>query len=300
MIKSLTKTVDSSDIIVDNGYYYDFYHNIGNLDYLTTVTDTNNEVRNTSCLFKKEDNYVRVFFPNNTFNGVWSISIYYEDGSSASNYPKKRLFEQSLVAEADLDNYADWRIALGGSGLPTWNMTLSLFKTYCQATLDSSLYLIKGNNLSDVENKATARQNLNVYSKSEVDTLIENLYSASGYVASVSSFNSSATPIDNPVTFIPSIDFAGVQIQMSFNTNLNPTNRTIGNIVLTPVTGSVLDVKEQYVPVYYWISSNFYVGQMRLVPTLNGDNTTTINFILDAPVSGVKNCSLAFHLDASI
>lgn len=302
MIKSVNKTVDSSDVIVSvDGYYFDYNHNLGKTEYLTTVTDENNEVRNTSCLFQKYDNYVRVYFPNNTFEGQWTISIYYEDGSAAANYPKKRLFEQTLVDENDIDRYADWRIALGCAGLPTWNMTLSLFKTYCQSTLDSSLYLIKGNNLSDVDNVATARQNLNVYSKSEVNSLIGNLYSASGYVSTVSSFTpSSSTPLDNPVTFIPTIDFAGVQVQMSFNTALAPSNRTIGSVVLTPVTGASLQIQEQYVPVFYWISGNFYLGQMRLVPTTNADDTVTISFILDAPVAGSKNCNLAFHIDATI
>lgn len=301
MLRSIQRTVDSSDVVVsENGYYFDFYHNIGSLDYLTTVTDENNEVRNTSCLFTKNENFLRVFFPNNTFAGSWTISIYYEDGSSAAQYPRKRLFEQTLIEEEDLDRFADWHIAVGAAGQPTWNMTLSLFKTYCQSTLDSSLYLIKGNNLSDVENVATARQNLGVYSTSEVNALVSNLYSASGYVQTVSSFTPSSTPLDNAVTFIPTIDFAGVQFQMSFNTSLALTNRTIGSITLTPVSGATLRVQEQVAPVFYWISGNFYVGQMRMVPTTNADNSVKITFILDAPVAGTKNCSLASHLDASI
>lgn len=302
MIKTIEQIVDASQIVYssDSGYTYTYNHSLGTGDYLVEVLDENNNTRNTSCLFRKENDYVQVSFPSNTFNGTWKILVIYEDGTTETNFPKKRLFEQTLVQENEIQNYGDWRLALGVVGQPTYNMTLNQFKTFCQTSLDSSLYLLKSNNLSDVDNVATARQNLNVYSKQEVDNFVDNLYPASGYVDTISAFTSSGTPLDNPVTFIPVKDFSGFQCQMSFNTSLNSSisNRNIGSVTVTSLGGVTLKAEEQYFPIYYWANNVYYNGQLVVTP-VQSSNNLVLNFKISLVNTGTyqKSCQIAFHFN---
>lgn len=88
----------------------------------------------------------------------------------------KRLFEQSIEIPANqgMEN----RIAFGRTGVATKNMTFNNLISWLNSKLS---FLHPSQNLNDVQNKATARNNLNVYSKdevynkSEVDTTINTL-----------------------------------------------------------------------------------------------------------------------------
>lgn len=77
----------------------------------------------------------------------------------------KRLFEQG----GDVTPSLDMRLASGKSGTPTVNHTWQTVLTFLQSSLD---FLTKSSNLNDLPNKATARTNLSVYSKSESDALL--------------------------------------------------------------------------------------------------------------------------------
>lgn len=300
MIQTQTKTLLSSEVTYDEnvGYYYDYYHYLGTDNYIVTVTGANNAILNTANLFSKSDQYVRVFCPNDTFTESWKISVIYEDGASTDTLPKKRLFEQTVIDPEDISDYADWRLAVGGPSRQVSNVALSTLKTFCQSSLDSSIYLLKANDLSDLNDFATARNNLDVYDKETIDSLSDSLFSASGYVSTVSEFTAGEDPLSTTPTVVSALDFSGVQIQMSFTTSLVSSSREIGYVTLTPASGVTLEVSRQVFPVFYWVSNGYYVGQLQAVPTTVGDNVR-IDFILDQPVSGTKVSFASFHINAS-
>ena len=88
----------------------------------------------------------------------------------------KRLFEQPI--EIPANQGMEKRIAFGRTGVATKNMTFNDLISWLNSKLS---FLRPSQNLNDVQNKATARNNLNVYSKdevynkSEVDTTINTL-----------------------------------------------------------------------------------------------------------------------------
>lgn len=90
----------------------------------------------------------------------------------------RRIFEQGEATPDD-----DSRLAFGKASFPTKNITMVNFVTYLLSKL---AFLKKANNLSDINDAATARGNLGVYSKSQIDdalALAAVLYqSASGSV----------------------------------------------------------------------------------------------------------------------
>lgn len=92
----------------------------------------------------------------------------------------KALFEQPLQENPDYQHsYDTHRFAFGKAGAPTLNVTLSAFKTWLRNTLTG--WLESSQNLADLPNKATSRNNLSVYSKAEtysqggVDFLIQGI-----------------------------------------------------------------------------------------------------------------------------
>lgn len=74
-----------------------------------------------------------------------------------------RLFEQS--GETTPGNLAD-RLAYGRSGVPTKNITLQNFVNWVSSIISA---LRPSNNLSDVDDLATARTNLDVYDTTTID-----------------------------------------------------------------------------------------------------------------------------------
>lgn len=198
MIKIKKQRFNGSDVMSEAGeYYYIFRHLLNTTNYLVSIVDDESNIRNTGNIFTKTEMDVKITVPNNSI-GTWEVSVYYEDNSQ-QDLTKKRLFEQDLIPLNDISNYLDYNVAVGGPSSSTVNMKLADLKSFCQSALDSSIYLLRRNNLSDLLSVSDARQNLNVYDKEYVDAYLENFIPRSGFISSVSPFTPSGSTQNVPV-----------------------------------------------------------------------------------------------------
>lgn len=106
----------------------------------------------------------------------------------------RRFFEQGTVATPT----NDFRIGLGKAGAPTVNITITAFIAWLNGVLT---FLKPSNNLSDVSDNATSRNNIEVYSYDESDDLLDdkaNIYSGT--------VPNGALKADNTTSFSPSAE----------------------------------------------------------------------------------------------
>ena len=198
MIKIKKQRFNGSDVMSETGeYYYIFRHLLNTTNYLVSIVDNEGNIRNTGNIFTKTETDVKITVPNDSI-GTWEVSVYYEDNSQ-QDLTKKRLFEQDLIPLDDISNYLDYNVAVGRPSSSTVNMKLADLKSFCQSSLDSSIYLLRGNNLSDLRSVSDARQNLNVYDKQYVDAYLENFIPRSGFISSVSPFTPEGSTHNAPV-----------------------------------------------------------------------------------------------------
>ena len=198
MIKIKKQRFNGSDVMRETGeYYYIFRHLLNTTNYLVSIVDNEGNIRNTGNIFTKTETDVKITVPNDSI-GTWEVSVYYEDNSQ-QDLTKKRLFEQDIIPLNDIPNYLDYNVAVGGPYSSAVNMKLADLKSFCQNSLDSSIYLLRGNNLSDLLSVSDARQNLNVYDKQYVDAYLENFIPRSGFISSVSPFTPSGSTHNAPV-----------------------------------------------------------------------------------------------------
>ena len=198
MIKIKKQRFNGSDVMSETGeYYYIFRHLLNTTNYLVSIVDNEGNIRNTGNIFTKTETDVKITVPNDSI-GTWEVSVYYEDNSQ-QDLTKKRLFEQDIIPLNDIPNYLDYNVAAGRPYSSAVNMKLSDLKAFCQRALDSSIYLLRGNNLSDLRSVSDARQNLNVYDKQYVDAYLENFIPRSGFISSVSPFTPSGSTQNTPV-----------------------------------------------------------------------------------------------------
>ena len=300
MLNRITKTIYGSQVNYDSsiGYYYDVVHNIGSEDIIIGVYDNSGKLMNTNGLLEKiDDNTLRVFFPNSSIN-YWTVFLFYDNGETIETAPKKRLFEQDQVAAADLSNYLDYNLAMGGPNLATYNVTIAQFKSFCQATFDSSLYLLKSNNLSDLNSVATARNNLDVYDKATVDSLFANVYPAEGYLASYGSFTDYGVFSDLVVN--PVIDSRGISVNVSFTSGAHTySNQGICQINITARTGVNLDLESDVMPLYMKKGDgSFGFGEIAIVPSGTG-LTRTLTFNVSLYATATVSCSAVIHYNVN-
>ena len=198
MIKIKKQRFNGSDVMRESGeYYYIFRHLLNTTNYLVSIVDDESNIRNTGNIFTKTETDVKITVPNDSI-GTWEVSVYYEDNSQ-QDLTKKRLFEQDLIPLDDIPNYLDYNVAVGRPYSSAVNMKLTDLKSFCQSSLDSSIYLLRHNNLSDLRSVSDARQNLNVYDKQYVDAYLENFIPRSGFISSVSPFTPSGSTHNTPV-----------------------------------------------------------------------------------------------------
>ena len=198
MIKIKKQRFNGSDVMSETGeYYYIFRHLLNTTNYLVSIVDNEGNIRNTGNIFTKTETDVKITVPNDSI-GTWEVSVYYEDNSQ-QDLTKKRLFEQDIIPLNDIPNYLDYNVAAGRPYFSAVNIKLADLKSFCQSSLDSSIYLLRGNNLSDLRSVSDARQNLNVYDKQYVDAYLENFIPRSGFISSVSPFTPSGSTQNTPV-----------------------------------------------------------------------------------------------------
>ena len=198
MIKIKKQRFNGSDVMSETGeYYYIFRHLLNTTNYLVSIVDNEGNIRNTGNIFTKTETDVKITVPNDSI-GTWEVSVYYEDNST-QDLTKKRLFEQDIIPLNDIPNYLDYNVAAGRPYFSAVNMKLADLKSFCQSSLDSSIYLLRGNNLSDLRSVSDARQNLNVYDKQYVDAYLENFIPRSGFISSVSPFTPEGSTHNAPV-----------------------------------------------------------------------------------------------------
>ena len=242
MIKIKKQRFNGSDVMSESGeYYYIFRHLLNTTNYLVSIVDDESNIRNTGNIFTKTEMDVKITVPNDSI-GTWEVSVYYEDNSQ-QDLTKKRLFEQDLIPLDDIPNYLDFNVAVGGPSSSTVNMKLADLKSFCQRALDSSIYLLRGNNLSDLRSVSDARQNLNVYDKQYVDAYLENFIPRSGFISSVSPFTPSGSTWNTPVvSTVKNANGINAYVDVNLNNGEGDTTQGInlGYLDVMPIAGATL------------------------------------------------------------
>ena len=242
MIKIKKQRFNGSDVMSEAGeYYYIFRHLLNTTNYLVSIVDDESNIRNTGNIFTKTEIDVKITVPNDSI-GTWEVSVYYEDNSQ-QDLTKKRLFEQDLIPLSDIPNYLDYNVAVGRPYSSAVNMKLADLKSFCQSSLDSSIYLLRGNNLSDLRSVSDARQNLNVYDKQYVDAYLENFIPRAGFISSVSPFTPSGMTHNAPiVSTVKNANGVNVYVDAKLNPSEGDTTQGInlGYLDVMPISGATL------------------------------------------------------------
>lgn len=279
MIKQKKYTFTSSNVVeIDGEYRVNITHNIGNTNYLVTVVNNDGEIVNTSNLFYIGSNRVSIFVPNDSISGIWSVYIYYD--TDLDGYGFKRLFEQPI--QNNLDGVLDYKFAFCDSNGVIKNITVADLHNIIQNNLDLNLYCLRSNNLSDVASVSTARNNLDVYSKTEVNNLIGDMYPQSGYISSITEYQPASG-----LTAIPTIDiygdFCGFDMNLNYTVSdsfvtTSGTGINLGYFDVIPMNGVTLTFRPTYSAMFIYCqgdaqhASHFGGGQIALIPTASGNN----------------------------
>lgn len=168
----------------------EYAHNLGTQDIVPAWKDENGITRTIGDLFQVIDDNNIILSCNEVISGTHTLYISYDEaGVTASG---RRLFELTTTTDPN----TTLRLALGKAATPATNITLSALLAWLLTKLG---FLKVTSNLSDLNDEAIARSNLNVYSQAQVDALIAlkaTLYQAgSGGVLGVAN-----TSIFNPTT----------------------------------------------------------------------------------------------------
>lgn len=292
MIKIKKQRFNGSDVMREVGeYYYIFRHLLNTTNYLVSIVDNEGNIRNTGNIFTKTEMDVKITVPNDSI-GTWEVSVYYEDNSQ-QDLTKKRLFEQDIIPLNDIPNYLDYNVVVGRPSSSTVNMKLADLKSFCQSSLDSSIYLLKGRNLGDLQSPQEARQNLNVYGKEYVDAYLENFTPRSGFISSVSSFTPEGSTWLTPVvSTVRSANGINVYLETKLIPGEGDTTQGInlGYLDVMPIAGATLAATVTSAVMFtYFTTSNML--------TTNQNYT---NGQIKATVSGISGGGLRFTFYAYV
>lgn len=182
------KTFTNSDL--NGSFQFEYTHNLGTSDIIASWKDENGISHTTDDLFQVIDDNNIILNCNGAVTGTQTLYLSYNEAGVAAS--GRRAFELSTTTNPN----TTLRLIMGKASTPAVNMTLSSLLTWL---LNQLGFLKIANNLSDVNNAATARGNLNVYSQAQVDALLAlkaALYqSGSGAVLGVAN-----TSIFNPTS----------------------------------------------------------------------------------------------------
>ena len=296
MIKQKTYSFTSSNVVSsNNSYYVTIQHNIGNSNYIVSVIDNNGQIVNTSNLFTIGDNTLTIYVENDSISGVWTVNLYYD--SDSDGYAFKRLFEQPITS--DLNAALNYKFAFCDSNGVIKNITVSDLHYIIQNNLDSNIYCLRSNNLSDVSSVSSARANLNVYSKSEVDSIIGDMYPASGYISEITSFVPSSGLSQIPTVDIYG-DFCGFDLNLNYTVSdavesTSGTGINLGYFDVIPVNGVTLTFNPTYSAMFIYyagnehIASHFGGGQIALIPSVSGNNVRFNVYMWKLPIGAGNN-----------
>ena len=144
-------------------YYLELVHNLNVPNPIVEWLDPNGVLRSHTGNIRAVDANTIVVYTGGTITGTHRINILQDKSAMLQG---RRLFDQELKAPGELD--PTYRFAIGRPGFATKNISISDFT---QAVADNmgGNYLLRHNNLSDLTDPATARYNLDVYSKAEID-----------------------------------------------------------------------------------------------------------------------------------
>ena len=314
MIKIKKQRFNGSDVMSETGeYYYIFRHLLNTTNYLVSIVDNEGNIRNTGNIFTKTEMDVKITVPNDSI-GTWEVSVYYEDNSQ-QDLTKKRLFEQDLIPLSDIPNYLDYNVAVGRPYSSAVNMKLTDLKSFCQSALDSSIYLLRGNNLSDLRSVSDARQNLNVYDKQYVDAYLENFIPRSGFISSVSPFTPSGMTHNAPiVSTVKNANGVNVYVDAKLNPGEGDTTQGInlGYLDVMPISGATLAATETSAVMFTWFvttnvlttSQNYTNGQIKAIAS--GISGGGLRFTFYAYVqrpsgqTNVANCQASIFIPIQI
>ena len=275
MIKIKKQRFNGSDVMCEAGeYYYIFRHLLNTTNYLVSIVDNEGNIRNTGNIFTKTEMDVKITVPNKSI-GTWEVSVYYEDNSQ-QDLTKKRLFEQDLIPLNDIPNYLDYNIAAGRPSSSTVNMKLADLKSFCQSSLDSSIYLLRGNNLSDLLSVSDARQNLNIYDKQYVDAYLETFIPRSGFISSISTFTPEGSTWNTPVvSTVKGANGINVYLDMKLINGEGDTTQGInlGYLDVMPIAGATLAATVTSAVMFTYFTTinvlttnqNYTNGQMKVI-----------------------------------
>lgn len=292
MIKIKKQRFNGSDVMREsNEYYYIFRHLLNTTNYLVSIIDNEGNIRNTGNIFTKTETEVKITVPNDSI-GTWEVSVYYEDNSQ-QDLTKKRLFEQDLIPLNDIPNYLDYNVAMGRPLSSTVNMKLADLKSFCQSALNSSIYLLRGNNLSDLQSHSMARQNLNVYDKEYVDAYLENFIPRSGFISSVSPFTpSGSTQLTPVVSTVKNANGINAYVDMKLINGEGDTIQGInlGYLDVMPIAGATLAATVTSAVMFtYFVTANVLTSSQNYT---NGQ--------IKAIVSGISGGGLRFTFYAYV
>ena len=314
MIKIKKQRFNGSDVMSEAGeYYYIFRHLLNTTNYLVSIVDDESNIRNTGNLFTKTEIDVKTTVPNDSI-GTWEVSVYYEDNSQ-QDLTKKRLFEQDLIPLSDIPNYLDYNVAVGRPYSSAVNMKLTDLKSFCQSALDSSIYLLRGNNLSDLRSVSDARQNLNVYDKQYVDAYLENFIPRSGFISSISTFTPEGSTWLTPVvSTVRSANGINVYLEANLINGEGDTTQGInlGYLDVMPISGATLAATETSAVMFTWFvttnvlttSQNYTNGQIKAIAS--GISGGGLRFTFYAYVqrpsgqTNVANCQASIFIPIQI
>lgn len=308
MIKIKKQRFNGSDVMSEAGeYYYIFRHLLNTTNYLVSIVDNEGNIRNTGNIFTKTETEVKITVPNNSI-GTWEVSVYYEDNSQ-QDLTKKRLFEQDIIPLNDIPNYLDYNIAVGRPYSSAVNMKLADLKSFCQSALDSSIYLLRGNNLSDLLSVSDARQNLDVYDKQYVDEYLENFIPRSGFISSVSPFTPSGSTDNAPVvSTVKNANGINAYVDMKLINGEGDTTQGInlGYLDVMPIAGVTLAATVTSAVMFTYFTTtnvlttnqNYTNGQMKV--TVSGISGGGLRFTFYAYVQRPSGQANTANCQASI